>query len=313
MKKKKRQERTEELQNFFLTKESISFSEIDWDCIINWINHLNLNHELSKLSLQFNLNSIQIFTENFEPLIHHGNQIDKDKLSAYFSSFGPIWVKDFNENEIIIGISTENAKGLRYFCPVTIDKSKFNLEDCQFLIKVFTLLTLSINHDKKIEKENIKKLNNNLGSFPVIKSGEIHVLRCSNLNNHLSQIKNTLVQIGLNPIVLSATKICLESSEKSDVIIINNIQNWEHLQQEFADKYSETTQAGHFPTLIFCFEGDPFYYYQQGRLIEQVFELTSKSHTQEFSQDLILEQQLDDQKLNELFEMTWVKNEKASA
>jgi hypothetical protein len=309
---KSKQKQVELLQDFFLTRKNMTFDEIDWKYIFRWLNTLNIDQELESLAKNFKIKSICLYGSAGKLISFYGEKIDWENMASYFSLYGQKWIKSHSKDTTLFGTQINNIKGEQYHCLMVFDRIDFRVENCNMISQVFKLLSISFS--KGLESEGkVLPIVRNPHPFPVIEPGKIHILRCANLNNLLPSIKQTLNQLGHRPQLLGAGDIKLEKEEKNLVQIVLNIQNWEHLQEEFIHHYEKALSKGLNPTLLLCFDSDPFYLYQKERLLEKIHHLISPLPLHEYSMDPIIESTLDENKILDIIDTVWTGEEKQSA
>ncbi len=311
--RKNKQKQIELLQDFFLTKKNLVFQEIDWGNIFSWSKNLDLNAELNHLTEIFSLNSLTLFDPSGKIISYAKSPCEWDKLKVKFNTFNEKWVKSYNQSEFQIGISIENIRKQNFYISMRANKENFKFENIKILSSILVLLSLSTKQ-KEREDENIIKIDSHQHTaFPVIEESKLHVVRTSNITKHSANIKEITQQLGYKPQVLNPSNVEFKNNE-NEIYIINNIQNWDHLQHDFYDKYlKESTEGRSAPTVLLCFDSDPLYLYRKGKLIEQIFNLISNVQSYEYSLETIKESVLDENKLKEIFDTVWSEAENKAA
>ena len=311
MMNKDKQKQIEILQDFFLTKKDLSFSEIDWKNIFSWINRIDIDSELKTMSDLYNLKSITLFNFSGNIVSHVNEKSNWNDYKTKFNTYRNKWIIEENKKHFTIGLKIKNIKGHSFFIIINGDEKSILFKNINMIYNIFKLISLGFK-EASLERKNIVNINFKKLEFPTIQKGKNHIIRTSDSTLHLPQIRDTLLQLGFNSVILKPADLNFKDFE-NNIFIVNNIQNWNNFQEDLFLELETLKNNEIVPTLLFCLDTDPLYLYQNGKITEDIFNILSNSQFHEYSLSPIVESSIEENKLLEIFHTVWDSDEKKIA
>lgn len=311
MMKKDKQKQIEILQDFFLTKKDLSFSEIDWKNIFSWINNLDIKSELKSMSDLYNLKSITLFSFSGDIVSYVNERANWNEYKNQFNTYSNKWIIEKNKTSFTVGLKIKNIKNNNFFIVIKGENKAILFKNINTIYNIFKLISLGFKEGQS-DKENIVKIDFKKLEFPTIQKEKNHIIRTSDCTIHLPQIRDILSQLGLNSVTLNPADLNFKDCD-NNIFIINNIQNWDNLQEDFLLELRKLKSKGMTPTLVFCLDVDPLYLYQKGKITEEIFNILFDCQFHEYSLSPIVESSIDENKIVDIFHTVWDLEEKKVA